>query len=67
MSTRNMYCTVDVNTGTGAKMQELWRLNKSGNTIEANFKYGTAGEYPEKIDPDAEVYGPLFYWIGYRR
>jgi len=66
-SSGKMYSTVDVEFSTGAIIQMLWRLNKSGNTIEANFKYGNAGEYPEKIDPEAEAYGPLFYWIGYRR
>jgi len=62
----NMYCKVDLNYG-GARTQELWKLDESGNTLEVNYKYkyGSGGEYPIKIDPDVE--SPLYYCIWYRQ
>jgi hypothetical protein len=62
----NSYCKVDLNYG-GGRTQELWRLDKSENTLEVNFKFGSGGEYPTKIDPDVEPYGPLYYCIWYRQ
>jgi len=62
----NMYCKVDLNYG-GARTQELWKLDKSGKTLEVNFNFGSGGEYPTKIDPNVEPYGPLYYCIWYRQ
>jgi hypothetical protein len=60
-----MYCTVDVKWPKGSPYKALWRLDKSGNTLEINLIYGSGGEYPTEIDPNAP--GLLNYWIGYRQ
>jgi hypothetical protein len=62
----NMYCKVDLNYGSG-KTQELWKLDKSGNTLEVNYKFGGGGEYPTKIDPnpDPSAFPSLYYCIWY--
>jgi len=62
----NSYCKVDATYGFTKSLQ-LWRLDKSGNTLEVNFMFFSGGEYPTKIDPDVEPNGPLYYCIYYRQ
>jgi hypothetical protein len=63
----NMYCTVDVKQYGEARTQDLWKLDKSGKTLEVNYLLGHVGEYPTKIDPNVEPWGPLYYCIFYRQ
>ena len=63
----NIYCTVDTKYYTGSTTKELWKLDKTRSTFEEQFKLGRGGEYPTKIDPDVEPYGPLYYWTGQRQ
>ena len=62
----DMYCKVDLNYGV-SWVKELWRLDESGNTLEINYKFGRSGEYPTKIDPNADPSEFIYYWIGYRQ
>jgi len=62
-----MYCIVDVNYYSIVRSQELWKLDKSGKTLEMNCKRGHGGEYPTKIDPNVDPYGLLIYCIYYRQ
>ena len=62
----NSYCKADATYGF-TRSQQWWRLDKSGNTLEVNFKFGSGGEYPTKIDPDVGSDGPLYYCIYYRQ
>jgi hypothetical protein len=61
----NMYCTVDEKWPKGSPLKALWKLDKSGSTLEMNFRFGSGGEYPTEIDPNAS--GIIDYWIGYRQ
>ena len=63
----NMYCNVDAKSVTRGRTQELWKLDKSGKTLEVNYMEGHVGEYPTKIDPNVDPDGPLFYCIWYRQ
>jgi hypothetical protein len=62
----NTYCTVAVKYYTGYRLQQLWKLDESGNTLEINSKYAVHGEYPTEIDPnpDSSLY---YYKIYYRQ
>jgi hypothetical protein len=64
----NMYCTVDIISGS-YKIKALWKLDKSGNTLEVNFTYGSGGDYPTKIDstPDPNAFRRIYYCIWYRQ
>jgi hypothetical protein len=62
-----MYCTVVVKYQGGSTVEELWKLNEPGNTLEMNFRYGAGDNFPTEIDPDVEPLGPLFYCIYYRQ
>ena len=64
----SLYCIVDKSAGY-EKTKELWKLDKSGNTLEVNFRFGSGGDYPTKIDPipDPYAFRPIYYCIWYRQ
>ena len=72
-STGNIYSTVYVKwTPASITSFELWKLDKTGNTLEINSNYFYLGEdvsdeYPTKIDPNSETYPKLIYYIWYRQ
>ena len=64
----HIYCTIDQKHDTGCKMQELWKLNKSGKKLEINSKHSTGEEYPTKIDRDTDLMAnPITYYMVYYR
>jgi len=65
----NIYCTVDTKWKIGWYTQDLWKLDKSGNIFERNYKLTIDEEYPTKIDsnPDPDAATLLYYCIYYRQ
>jgi hypothetical protein len=65
----NIYSTVDTKWKIGWHTQELWKLDKSGNILETNYKLTMDEEYPTKIDPnpDPNAFTPIYYCIYYRQ
>ena len=47
----NMYFFVDTEYYVGDKSQDLWKLDKSGNTLEVNYRMA-GSVYPKRINPN---------------
>ena len=64
----NLYSTIELEYYDGDKSQDLWKLDKSGNTLEVNYRMAGSG-YPERIDPNPRAKPPQYeyYFILYRQ
>ena len=65
----NMFIFVDRESYGGAKRQDLWKIDKSGSTLEVNYRQAGKG-YPERINPKPdpqEDFSFEYYLIFYRQ
>jgi hypothetical protein len=65
----NLYSTLDTRYRGGDFLQELWRLDNSGNIFERTFTRTFGHKYPEKIEPspDPDASPRIYYLIYYRQ
>jgi hypothetical protein len=64
----HIYCAINAKHYSGAKTQELWKLDKSGKKLEINMKETSGEEFPTKIDRDTDLMAnPITYYMVYYR